>query len=95
MLKSEDWCGQYWGLHLEFVGLNPWHEILHEWNARVQQILEYKHHKSWGADCAVSSLEIGGPDCEPSTQSWSKTSIRMATACEKGGQETKHMAHKN
>ena len=48
MLKSEDWCGQYWGLHLEFVGLNPWHEILHEWNARVPQILEYKHHKSWG-----------------------------------------------
>ena len=33
--------------------------------------------------------------CEPSTQSWGKTSIRMATACEKGGQETKHMGHKD
>ena len=21
MLNSEDWCGQWWGLHLEFVGL--------------------------------------------------------------------------
>ena len=20
MLNSEDWCGQWWGLHLEFVG---------------------------------------------------------------------------
>ena len=27
---------------------SPWHEILHEWPARVQQILEYRQHKSWG-----------------------------------------------
>ena len=73
---------------------SPWHEILHEWNAREQQILEYTQHKSWG-QTALSSLETGGLDCEPSTQSLGKTSIRMATACEKCGQETKHMGHKH
>ena len=51
--------------------------------------------KIMGADCAVSSLEIGGLYCEPSTQSLGEKSIRMATACEKGGQENKHMGHKN
>ena len=45
-------------------------------------------------DCAVSSLETGGLHCEPSTQSFGKMSIRMATTCEKGGEETKHMGHK-
>ena len=69
---------------------NPtWMECSSATNPRIQttQIL--------GADCAVSSLEIGGLHCEPSTQSLGKTSIRMATACEKGGQETKHMGHKD
>ena len=51
--------------------------------------------KIMGADCAVSSLETGGLHCEPSTQSLGETSIRMATAYEKGGQENKHMGHKN
>ena len=48
-----------------------------------------------GADRAVSSFETGGLHCEPSTQSVGETSFRMATACEKGGQETKHMGQKD
>ena len=74
---------------------SPWHEILHEWNARVQQILEYRQHKSWGQTALCHHWKTGGLHCEPSTQSLGKTSIRMATVCEKGGQETKHMGHKH
>ena len=53
------------------------------------------HTKNHGADCAVSSLETGGLYCEPSTQALGEKSFRMVTACEKGGQENKHMGHKN
>ena len=70
-----------WSLLVKPVAWNPiWMECSSATNLRIQtpQIL--------GADCVVSSLETGGLHCEPSAQFLGKTSIRMATACAKGGQ---------
>ena len=90
MLNSEDWCGQQWGLHLEFVGNTRGRKFY------MNGMLECsRSSNTLGADCAVSSLETGGLHCKPSTQSLGKTSIRMATASGEGGQETKHMGHKD
>ena len=77
---------------LPAVVSKPESQLLHVWNARMHQIFKSTIHKRKivGADCAVSSLDSGGLHCEP----LGGTNTRIATACEKGGQENKHMSHK-
>ena len=77
MLNSEDWCGQWWGLHLEFVGLALGLKS-YVYGTHVCNKSPIHTRKIMGADCAVSSLGTDRLYCEPSTQSKSKSK----SACE-------------
>ena len=51
---------------------SPWHEILHEWNARVQLILEYRQHKSWGQTALCHHWKLAGYIANLPPNRWAK-----------------------
>ena len=82
---------------------DPWHEIVHIWIQRVREVVGACHTKTWAGTCASEHGKYACHTMNFPHERWvrrmlhwaKRASIRMATACEKGGQETKHMGHKN
>ena len=68
-----------------FCWSSPWHETVHVWNVRVQQIPEYPHHTSSWQTALCHHWEVTGYIANPLPNRWAKRA-----PCGKGGQETKH-----
>ena len=46
----------------------PWHEILHDWNARVTQFVQQYSVKRWSVLCFRNALEISAICCQPTSR---------------------------
>ena len=64
---------------------SPWHEILHEWNARVQQILEYRQHKSWGQTALCHHWKLAGYIANLPPNRWAKRSLEWQPRAKRVG----------
>ena len=68
-----------------FCWANPWHEIVHEWNARVQQIPEYRHHKSWGQTALCHHWKLAGYIANLPPNRWAKRSLEWQPRAKRAG----------
>ena len=64
---------------------SPWHEILHEWNARVQQILEYRQHKSWGQTALCHHWKLAGYIANLPPNRWAKRALEWQPRAKRVG----------
>ena len=64
---------------------SPWHEILHEWNARVQQILEYRQHKSWGQTALCHHWKLAGYIADLPPSRWAKRALEWQPRAKRVG----------
>ena len=58
-----------------FCWSSPWHETLHVWNVRVQQIPEYPHHKSSWQTALCHHWEVTGYIANPLPNRWAKRAL--------------------
>ena len=64
---------------------SPWHEILYEWNARVQQILEYRQHKSWGQTALCHHWKLAGYIANLPPNRWAKRALEWQPRAKRVG----------
>ena len=64
---------------------SPWHEILHEWNARMQQILEYRQHKSWGQTALCHHWKLAGYIANLPPNRWAKRALEWQPRAKRVG----------
>ena len=64
---------------------SPWHEILHEWNARVQQILQHTHHKSWGQTALCHHWKLASYIANLPPNRWAKRALEWQPRARRAG----------
>ena len=62
-----------------------WQEILYEWNARVQQILEYRQHKSWGQTALCHHWKLAGYIANLPPNRWAKRALEWQPRAKRVG----------
>ena len=67
---------------------SPWHEILHVWNARVQQILESIHQKSWGQTALCHHWKLVGYIANLPPNRWAKRALEWQPRAKRVGRRT-------
>ena len=64
---------------------NPWHEIFHEWNTLVQQILEYRHRKSWRQTALCHHWKLAGYIANLPPNRWAKRALEWQPRAKRVG----------